>query len=291
MAPNPYKILVVDDETLARRLLIHWLTKCEMPNVVLEAANGEQAIEVAQNEAPNLIISDWNMPDFSGLELIGKLKSSDETHKIPIIITSGVMLDDVHLEQALNLGAVDYLRKPFSRVELLARVGSSLRLWQAHHQQLELQKELYQNQLNSRAEILILKNAQLRRYNHLVNSLLMQIAEIEKLNSNAAISKTLNGIKQDIVLFLNEASEELVGLDVDMRYPKFKQAFYAEFPNLTEAEKRLSDYVLLAIPSRRIAELLNLTNSSLKIARKRLRKKLGLDPTQDLEQYLLQFTE
>ena len=65
---------------------------------------------------------DWQMPVMDGIEATKQLKLNDTTKDIPVIISTGIMIDSSDLSAALIVGAVDYLRKPFDEIELIARV-------------------------------------------------------------------------------------------------------------------------------------------------------------------------
>ena len=120
---NDYKkkILIVDDEKMITNLLTHNLTK-EGYNVV-EANDGLEAIEMAQNEKPDLMLLDIMLPKVDGLTVCKRVKNM---MNIPILM---VTAKDEELDKivGLELGADDYITKPFSIRELLARVKANLR--------------------------------------------------------------------------------------------------------------------------------------------------------------------
>ncbi|MBT8407026.1 MAG: response regulator [Deltaproteobacteria bacterium] len=117
------KILVADDEKEIRRLLDDFL-KVEGYEVVL-AADGEQALELAETEDPQAIILDIKMPKMDGNEVCKRLKENEQTRFIPVIIITG--FGDNKLD-ALDKGADDFVNKPFDMVELSIRVKSVLRI-------------------------------------------------------------------------------------------------------------------------------------------------------------------
>ena len=118
---RPARILVADDEELMRRLLSSTLAKHHY-EVVL-AANGNEALNQAIAQCPDLVILDLLLPDMSGMEVCRKLRS---WRPVPILVVSG--RDEEHTKiAALDLGADDYITKPFATGELLARVRALLR--------------------------------------------------------------------------------------------------------------------------------------------------------------------
>jgi len=118
------KILAVDDEKDILRLLEHNLGKAGFD--VISAEDGPEAIDTAQRELPDLIILDVMLPNIEGTEVLKALKKSQITGKIPVIMLTakGEELDRV---VGLELGADDYIVKPFSPKELLLRVKVLLR--------------------------------------------------------------------------------------------------------------------------------------------------------------------
>ena len=118
---RPNTILVVDDEPPIRRLLRTSLTA--QGYAVLEAESGAAALEVAKRDAPDLLILDLGLPDMSGLEVIRALRG---TASLPIIVLS-VREDERGKVEALDLGADDYVTKPFGVEELVARIRTALR--------------------------------------------------------------------------------------------------------------------------------------------------------------------
>jgi signal transduction histidine kinase len=123
-----YHILVADDQPGNLDTIIKYLEESEGVYNILNATNGQIACKVAEKKQPDLIIMDWEMPVMSGIEAIRYLKSQDSTKDIPIIMATGVMLSPAHLKVALDAGAIDYIRKPIERTELLARINSILKL-------------------------------------------------------------------------------------------------------------------------------------------------------------------
>ena len=114
-------ILVVDDEPQIRRVLR--IALCTASYHVLEATNGQEAIETVIRERPDLILLDVNMPDMSGVEACSKLRLSFEGPIIMVTVRSSER-DKIN---AFGSGADDYVVKPFSTEELLARIQVALK--------------------------------------------------------------------------------------------------------------------------------------------------------------------
>jgi two-component system KDP operon response regulator KdpE len=121
MSAAPLRVLVVDDEPPIRKLLRMGLGT--QGYEILEAPNGKTALELAAGK-PDMIILDLGLPDFQGLELLRMLRSQNE--RVPIVVLSS-RGDEAAKVQALDLGADDYVTKPFGMDELLARMRAALR--------------------------------------------------------------------------------------------------------------------------------------------------------------------
>jgi two-component system KDP operon response regulator KdpE len=121
MSAAPLKILVVDDEPPIRKLLRVGLST--QGYEILEAPNGKTSLELLAQK-PDLIILDLGLPDIQGLELLRMIRARNES--VPIVVLSS-RDDEVGKVQALDLGADDYVTKPFGMDELLARMRAALR--------------------------------------------------------------------------------------------------------------------------------------------------------------------
>ena len=121
MTAAPLKVLVVDDEPPIRKLLRMGLSKQGYD--VLEAPNGKAALELLA-EKPALVVLDLGLPDIQGLELLRMMRARNEGLPIVVLSSRG---DEVGKVEALDLGADDYVTKPFGMDELLARMRAALR--------------------------------------------------------------------------------------------------------------------------------------------------------------------
>ena len=121
MSATPIKVLVVDDEPPIRKLLRMGLTT--QGYETLEASNGKVALELL-GQNPALIILDLGLPDIQGHELLRMIR--DRNDSVPIVVLSS-RGDEAGKVQALDLGADDYVTKPFGMEELLARLRAALR--------------------------------------------------------------------------------------------------------------------------------------------------------------------
>jgi CheY-like chemotaxis protein len=118
-------ILVVDDFEEMRLTLRHWLERRGYK--VIEAANGDEAIEVARHEYPALILMDIGMPERSGISATYKIRKVPELHEIPIVAVTAYEASDLH-EDALKAGCVKCLTKPLDTNELDNLLNSLLQV-------------------------------------------------------------------------------------------------------------------------------------------------------------------
>jgi DNA-binding response OmpR family regulator len=123
-APEKGTIVVAEDDPAQRKLLRTILARHGY-NVV-EAADGREAVERVRTAHPDLVLLDWELPLMSGCEVTSALKSAPETLDIPIVILTGRSHVDDKVE-ALELGAQDFITKPYDTREFLARIGQQIR--------------------------------------------------------------------------------------------------------------------------------------------------------------------
>lgn len=131
------KILVIDD--LPENVFILQDRLVQEGYEVITAYDGNEGLEKAHVVLPDLILLDVMMPDISGFEVCKILTNNEKTKHIPIIlVTAKASAEDT--KEGLEAGAFDYIKKPFNRIELMARVKSALKLSEANKQLLEIEK-------------------------------------------------------------------------------------------------------------------------------------------------------
>lgn len=117
-------VLLVEDESAQREMLAYNL-EAEGFDVII-ADNGEDGLILVDENDPDLIVLDWMMPQLSGIEVCRRLKSNSKTRQIPVIMLSA-RAEEVDRVRGLETGADDYVVKPYSVIELMARVKAHLR--------------------------------------------------------------------------------------------------------------------------------------------------------------------
>ncbi|MDX5381482.1 MAG: phosphate regulon transcriptional regulator PhoB [Rhodobacterales bacterium] len=124
MAADQPTVLIVEDEPAQREVLAYNLEAEGFR--VSRAENGEEALLLVAEDAPDLIVLDWMLPNVSGIEVCRQLKMRADTRKVPVIMLSA-RSEEVDKVRGLETGADDYVIKPYSVVELMARVRAQLR--------------------------------------------------------------------------------------------------------------------------------------------------------------------
>ncbi len=122
MTSSAIKVLIVDDEPAIRKLVRVGLGS--QGYTILEASNAKDAVELLKADRPDIILLDLGLPDIPGHDLLGKWRS--ELLELPIVILSS-RTDEAGIVSALELGADDYVTKPFGMKELVARIRVALR--------------------------------------------------------------------------------------------------------------------------------------------------------------------
>lgn len=133
-----HKILIIDD---LRENVFMLQNKLEKENYkIISAYDGDIGIKKAKKELPDLILLDIMMPRKNGLQVCKELLEEEITKDIPIImVTAKVAADDIRI--GLEVGAFDYIKKPFNNIELLARVRTALKYAEARKVALDLEKK------------------------------------------------------------------------------------------------------------------------------------------------------
>ncbi|WP_020401120.1 diguanylate cyclase [Kordiimonas gwangyangensis] len=132
-------VLIVEDIRVMAKLLESTISDL---GAVITAESGAEALKVAADKQPSLILLDVVLPDIDGFEICRRLKANEATKHIPIIIITGLHTETEDETSAFALGAVDYIRKPFERSIVRARVKTQLELVRGRRELEAANKEL-----------------------------------------------------------------------------------------------------------------------------------------------------
>ena len=241
-------ILIVDDTKENIDVLIELLSIYDLIPVL----SGEDALEIVENEDIDLVLLDIMMPEMDGFEVCEILKNNHKTKNIPIIFLSAKDKHD-DIQKGFELGAVDYITKPFNPHELLSRVNTHLNL-RAYEKSLEkrVAKELEKNKLKQQIIYQQSKQAALgellMHIAHQWKQPLASLGSINLLNKNK-LEKDIK-ISEDDIKDTVERSEKLIMFMSDT-IDTFKE-FYQPHDN--------SEYFLL---TNAITNILNISNATL----------------------------
>jgi len=273
------KILIVDDHPENIQLIAE-IIKVSFPNTRLfQAIRVDTAMELCTWNSFDLIISDWEMPEKTGIDLIRSLKEEPATRHIPVIIVTAIMLTAENLEIALSAGAHDYLRSPVDPLELTARVSAALKLSQCHLQEIK-EKD---RQLMEKTLIHVKHN----EFNSDLIRQLQPLLEICKENQETMkiVANSIASIKQKI----KEDSWKSFEVAFQNIHGDFTKNLLFEHPSLTKSELRLCTLLKLDMNTKDIASMLFQSPDSLKVSRSRLRTRLGMAEHDSFHSYLSKF--
>lgn len=289
------KILIVDDQPSNLKILMDIISGFDAEYDVLQTIDAKAALDICINEQPEVVITDWEMPDMSGLELIKALKANENTADIPVIMCTGIMTSSENLRQAIEAGAVDYIRKPIDEIELLARLGSMLKLFRSRKKIKEQVQELAEEK--ARREEFLVNRLDLKDRD--ISELAMMLAHkqnlaemvLDKLKTLRRRSDLTGNALSELVLDLqlqmqNNEKTRTLQQNIDSINSEFFSRLEEKFPNLTRGDKELCGMIKINLSTKEIADLKNIDPQSVRKNRQRLRKKLGIDPAQDLYVFL-----
>ena len=241
------KILVIDQLPLSRFLLRETLEK---DYVVLEAASGDEAIDLAKIDRPDLIVLDMEMSEGNGAAICAQLKASQPTRYVPLILLSPHKQKD-DIINGLHAGAEDYMTKPINMNELLARID-------AH-----LSTKKYYSELEKEDLIMLLELSDIISVTRNPNKILHYI--VEKVTESIDVSRcsiiSINNEGNLVVVASSDLPEDkVIELDIH-KYPEIEKALSTQRPvvlqdisnnplmePVKEKIKGLADNALFVVP-------------------------------------------
>jgi len=185
-----FKILVADDRPDNITLLTRYLEYEGYEHI--EARDGLETLDKVRDELPDLVLLDVNMPHKDGFTVLEEIRNDPAVQHIPVIILTAARLDPSDVQSGLNLGADDYVTKPFDRHELMARIRTKLRVKEAEdiirrrNRELNLLPEIGK-ELSARTDIKDLANVLLKR----------TVETLGALQGNMIILSSEDGLRQN----------------------------------------------------------------------------------------------
>ena len=281
------KILIVDDDAQIREDVRSALASLEAE--FLFARNGNMAVGIAQEELPDLILMDWQMPEMSGIEAVQVLRSTESTKQVSIIVMTGIMQEVADLVHALDSGAVDFLRKPIDPCELLARVNAtirSLRQEAAIRALLLTEKELLVQNLNGKERELASKTLYDHQRDELLERLLAQVGRLDRI-TNHVYATDIKPLERELKGQLNLAKDWCqFNKHFEEVYPGFFDRLVKKYRSLTQRDCKLCAYIRMGMCNSEIARFTHVAKGSVERALNRLKKKLGLTERDNLREFI-----
>ncbi len=281
------KILVVNDQIADYMVISSYIGLADDKYEITRADNGKMAIEQVKREIPHLIIMDWEMPVMDGITAIKKLKESKQTRDIPIIMITAVNKSTENLNTAFHAGAVDFIRYPIDKIELMARIRSVLLIAEYNNEKLiaeKRSKELLKDFVEHKKRELFLLSLNSIYKQNLFTSLKKKITDLRTENPG------IKGINQLFIIMRSfDESEEDRKL-FDKHFQELHSGFFEKLEKistgLTASEKRFATYLKIGLSSHDIVKILNISMEGVKKNRYRIRKKLRLDRSIKLEEFI-----
>ena len=277
------EVLVVDDEYDNVDAVL-----CAIKGAVKEvfyASNGLKAIQLAKEYTPDVIVMDWEMPQMNGLEAIRVLKCMPEVKDIPIIVVTGVKTTNKNLGEAFEAGATDFLKKPYDGLEFKARISSAVKIkWQHDTIEEMLKRSIEQKQ----RELMSMATLDHQKETMLEN-LLEQVDRLNRITNFVYAT--------DIVQIQKELKAQL---DLDKSWDNFKvhleevhDSFFEKldtfFGKMSTNERKLAAYIKLGMSNYEIGKITGRSDEAIKKAIYRLKKKMRLNVSDDIRQFMITF--
>jgi DNA-binding response OmpR family regulator/DNA-binding CsgD family transcriptional regulator len=282
---NKQKILIVDDEPAFLEGIVNYYIESREPYELYQALNGETALRVVKEVMPDLVLTDWEMPVMDGLQLIGKMQAVEALRDIPVIMVTGCMLSPNDLRTAMSVGAVDYIRKPIDKTELLARTKTMLRISSSNKTIRKQEEDRLNTELEYHKKELAIAALHLANYQKRNEEMLVEIKRLIPY-----INKEGMEIVRKIISD-NKSNYENDFLNIfETQFRDVHAGFYErldnQHPELTPTEKKICTFLKMNLNTKEIAVLLLSTPASIEVTRAKIRKKIGLEHFQSLTEYV-----
>lgn len=235
-AAKSFKILIADDRPDNIILLTRYIESEGYDYIT--ACDGVETLEQTRRHMPDLILLDVNMPRKDGFAVLEEIRADPVLQHIPVIILTAARLDPVDVQSGLNLGADDYVTKPFDRRELMARIRTKLRVKEAENHMLRRNREL-----SMLLEISGILNTR-ERLASALNDVLQLI--VQRLGASAGY---VLDFSSDTALSFPTASELNMSAvrDILQKHPRAHGACLDKVPEDTRWRKILEDKALSAV--------------------------------------------
>lgn len=288
MAFSASKLLIVDNDADNLYTLIKLLTTSPHKYQPIMANSGQHALDILQTHTPNLIITDWHMPVMNGIELTRAIRDMPTLKLTPVIIVTGISTSAKSLQQAFEVGASDYLTRPFHPTVLYARIDAAL---QMHYAMTTIgrQQQTIEDQKNRELSLKAINLAQKNRLLREIKQTLKQELGLKGLDNND---------KQNLQRILRQIDKNLLHLNEWQVFSKYFEAVYPHFfrqilrhtPDLNQEELMQCAYIKIGLTNKEIAQVLGIEPESVTKQHYRLKKKMSIASKQSLHQVIRDIT-
>lgn len=296
-----YTILIADDQIEKLHIIEDTLLESGMTHKLIMVTNGKQLIDFAEKRIPDLIITDWEMPEMDGIKAIRVLKKNKQTQDIPIIMCTGKMTSSENLRTALTSGAIDYVRHPIDKIELQARVLSMLKLSDSYKTIKEQNTLLIQKKEEiQKQQALIIKQETDQIKNQLeIKKCELKNTKLRLINYNLSVSKFVSNIKT-LNPYINKEGAKIAKAiisnyliedkernceEIEIRFKEANITFCEKlehlYPTLSQKEKRICLFIYLKMDTNEISKMLNQSIRTIEGIRTAIRKKMNLNKSSE----------
>lgn len=270
---HKYKILIVDDIPKNIELAANIL-QTKNYNITF-AKSGPSALQKVESIDFDLILLDVMMPEMDGFEVCRRLKTNEKTKDIPVIFLTAKS-ETENVVKGFELGAVDYVTKPFKTEELLARVRNHIEIQEKITERKKLEEQIHAGDAGDG--------------DALQKQLEEKKQEIDNVTLFYDLRSQLDKLIQDkspvARMEIRHIKEMISNLFIDKSNQEFHRALKKEFPKLTFDDLRLCSYLKQRFLNIEIAEFLETSPEAIYTRKSRLRQKLGLSKDQDISEFL-----
>ncbi len=304
------KILIIEDEKALREEIADILRFEGFE--VFQSDNGKDGIGIALEQKPDLILCDIMMPIMNGTDVLKNLMKSEDTRYIPFIFITALS-ERKDIREGMEMGADDYLIKPFSVNELLGSIKSRIdkyktqqkliqsNISQAHSDLTKRLAQLKDKIVEQNNDIDLLRlEKMIQRKNAPENGTIVETLKnidsankfhnLEKILDKELRNKQPNNTESFFVNLHNEIRKQshlvnnwsMFQLKFNQLYPEFHDNLIRRFPGIKQSEIALASSISMNLSTLQIASLMNITAASVRKSRYRLKKKLGLQKEENL---------
>jgi DNA-binding response OmpR family regulator/DNA-binding CsgD family transcriptional regulator len=287
-------ILIVDDEEANLQLIGKILQNLDVD--ITLASSGKEALKLLESLVPDLIILDIIMPSMSGFDVCRKIRSRKSTSEVPTIFLSA-KTDSEDIIKGFDIGARDYITKPFIKEELVARVETQLNIITNEKKIKNLNNNL-EEKVKERTKALTKTNEKLTDYNTALKVLMdkrdddrIDLEHQVMANVEELILPSIERLKQTN---LKKQQKELLGICED-NISKITSSFVSSMMDngkvrgLTHRETTIANLIVQGKSSQEISTILNISESTINYHRNNIRKKVGIkNKSVNLQVYLKQ---